>query len=156
MASRSLVSTRGLIAASGKRLARAYSVDASSLKGKHLDNLFLTSAEELRALLKISHGLKKKLTADPGSYRPLVRGRAGRGGCAGDAGRLSRARPRNARTLAVSSPPFSSFPSAQAGRSMSMIFQKRSTRTRVSTESGFAQLGGHALFLGERRGRAGP
>lgn len=31
---------------------------------------------------------------------------------------------------------------------MSMLFQKRSTRTRVSTESGFAALGGHALFLG--------
>lgn len=34
------------------------------------------------------------------------------------------------------------------GRTMSMIFQKRSTRTRVSTESGVSLLGGHALMLG--------
>ncbi len=34
------------------------------------------------------------------------------------------------------------------GRSMAMIFMKRSTRTRVSTETGFSMLGGHALFLG--------
>ncbi|MEA2036738.1 MAG: ornithine carbamoyltransferase [Nanoarchaeota archaeon] len=33
------------------------------------------------------------------------------------------------------------------GRTLAMLFEKKSTRTRISFESGMAQLGGHALFI---------
>ncbi|KAL6714890.1 ornithine carbamoyltransferase [Lecanora helva] len=36
-----------------------------------------------------------------------------------------------------------------AGKTVAMTFNKRSTRTRVSTESAVAALGGHSMFLGK-------
>lgn len=36
-----------------------------------------------------------------------------------------------------------------SGQTVAMMFSKRSTRTRVSTEAAVALLGGHPMFLGK-------
>ena len=41
-------------------------------------------------------------------------------------------------------------PALFAGRVLAMVFEKSSTRTRVSFEAGMAKLGGHAIFLSPR------
>lgn len=35
------------------------------------------------------------------------------------------------------------------GKTIAMMFSKRSTRTRVSTEAAVAMMGGHPMFLGK-------
>lgn len=56
---------------------------------------------------------------------------------------IERARALKAEWKAGGNPPL------LAGRTMAMIFEKPSLRTRVTFEAGMTQLGGHAIYLGQ-------
>lgn len=45
--------------------------------------------------------------------------------------------------------PPTSLNSGLRGKTVAMMFSKRSTRTRVSTEAAVTMLGGHPMFLGK-------
>ena len=58
----------------GARAMSAYarSLDASSIKGRHLDDLFSFTSTELETMLRISHALKSKMGVKKEIYQPLV------------------------------------------------------------------------------------
>ena len=43
----------------------------------------------------------------------------------------------------------SSLTTSLSGKTVAMLFSKRSTRTRVSTEAAVSTMGGHPMFLGK-------
>ncbi len=53
-------------------LRRYASIDVSSFRGKHLDNMFFLSQDEMRAIMRISAALKAHLRDGKRTYRPLV------------------------------------------------------------------------------------
>lgn len=56
----------------------ARSLDVSSLKGRHLDDLFSFTGAELEGLLRLSHALRDKMGVKKEVYQPLVHA-SGRG-----------------------------------------------------------------------------
>ncbi|RME41667.1 MAG: ornithine carbamoyltransferase [Planctomycetota bacterium] len=87
------------------------------LRGRHFLSMLDLSGEEILAVLDEADRLKQRFRA--------VHGSAASAAAAGE----------------------HPFPKPLAGKTLAMIFQKPSLRTRVSFETGMTFLGGHAIYL---------
>lgn len=87
---------------------------------RHLISLKEQTKEDLLEILDLAGKLKEKRPVRSSSPKPF--------------GRASAAETSN----------------GMAGQTMIMLFQKTSTRTRLSFEAGMTELGGHAIFLDSR------
>ncbi len=111
-------------------VGEAASVGAS-LKDRHFLSMLDFSREEILAVLETARRMKGNV-AKP-SVPPSIPGPG-----TGESRPVPAATPPTRRGVAES---------PLAGRTLAMIFQKPSLRTRVSFETGMTMLGGHAIYL---------
>lgn len=104
---------------------------AIDLKGRNFLTMLDFSREEILAVLQTARELKERFKGD---------GAAQAASCGSGTTNSARYGVDSARSAADALGPL-------AGKTLAMIFQKPSLRTRVSFETGMTKLGGHAIYL---------